>query len=124
MPTNPPPKPRAIKQDEMNEVLNQRLVIDTLKRDLKKAEEQMMTMELVLIDRVERGATQERGDLSLAVDAKNGQKHTPWKELYAGLAGADKVDAELKKTQAVNALAENQKKILVVMNDGRVEKTA
>ena len=116
--------PQTIKQDEMREVLNQRLVIDTLKRDLKKADEELLKMELVLIDRVQRSARQESGTYSLGVDVENGRKQTPWKELYAKLAGPEHVEIEMDATRKVNAQPENQKAKLVVMSDGQIEKTA
>lgn len=123
-PTSKPKLPQPIKQDEMKAVLDQRLVIETLDRDLKKAKEELTKMELILIDRVQRNAKQEQGNLALGVEKKDGLKHTPWKELYAGIAGPEKVELQMEATRKVNALPENQRTLLIVMNLGRVEKTA
>ena len=121
-PTVRKPKPLPIKQSEMDEILNQRLVVDTLKRDLKKSEEELLKLELILIDRVQNGGKQEAGALSIAVEMKPAQSHTPWKELYAKQVGPKQVEIEMSTTRELNAA--NAKPKLVVMSEGKVEKTA
>lgn len=114
-----PVKARTIKQDELQSVLNARLVVDTLERQVKEAKDERDRIELVLVSRIKKGDPIERGELAAIVQANEGRRTPKWKDEFAALAGPEAVEQVIARTPKTPG--EDK---LIVSAAGRAVKTA
>lgn len=114
------PKPtKLVKQGELENILALRLAVETLKRELDAAKDELTKAELIVIHAIDTGKPCEPGALSAGVQEQAGRRVPKWKEEFARVAGPEAVERVIATTEPTAAT-----KKLVVMRSGAVVKGA
>ena len=112
-------KNATIKQDELQQVLNLRLVAETAKKQAEQATDELKKAEQALVGRIEDKAKVEAGPLGVGVETVPGRRVPKWKEEFAKRLGADKVEEVINGTEPTPPTLR-----LVIVQAGKITKTA
>lgn len=110
---------KVIKQDDLQQVLTLRLILETAKKQAKQAETELDKAEAALIAKLEEKAKVEAGGLGVGVETVPGRRVPKWKEEFAKRLGADKVEEVINGTEPSPPTLR-----LVIVQGGKISKTA
>lgn len=81
------PPTKLLKQRDLEDILKRRQVIEGLKKEVKREEDELAKVEELAKYALANGTTVERGSLVAGIEEKEGPRRPPYKELYAQVAG-------------------------------------